>query len=279
MLKSKQLVLGAVAAAAIGLGVGSSASAALITQYTFDEASGSYANSGTATTVGTINGNGLHGADGSGVSGQPGDRAYNNIPSGSRVDFGNTPGATGGNTAMTITFWYKAADASAVITAGSRVLNSDGAIIYGGDTNTGGFRIQLNPTPPDTNVIYSSNAQTEGSGYLQDDTWVFAAIAWDGSTVNFYSGTDSSSLVSQGSVATFAGKTTNEFVNTSSIGNRGGAQFNRQLDVLFDDFRIYDEGLNAAQLEAVRLEAIPEPGSMALMGLGGLLVLARRRKA
>ena len=47
-----------------------------------------------------------------------------------------------------------------------------------------------------------------------------------------------------------------------------------RFDGLIDDVRLYDEALTQSQIEAL----IPEPASLALLGVGGLAILVRRKR-
>lgn len=57
------------------------------------------------------------------------------------------------------------------------------------------------------------------------------------------------------------------------IAGNGSGEFRGELD----DFRIYNEALDAAQVAAT-MNPVPEPSSSALLGLGGLALVLRRRK-
>jgi hypothetical protein len=60
----------------------------------------------------------------------------------------------------------------------------------------------------------------------------------------------------------------------------------RTPPVLIDDFRIYGTSMTQTEIDRVRLEglavtppvteAVPEPGTAALVGLGGVMLLLRR---
>jgi len=45
---------------------------------------------------------------------------------------------------------------------------------------------------------------------------------------------------------------------------------------LFDDLQVYDHALSNTEVQA--LAAVPEPSSAALLGLGGIALILRRRK-
>jgi hypothetical protein len=57
------------------------------------------------------------------------------------------------------------------------------------------------------------------------------------------------------------------------IGNTYSDKTHAQVGALFDDIRFYDQALSSDQILAI----IPEPSAIALVGLGGLMLLIRRR--
>ena len=59
------------------------------------------------------------------------------------------------------------------------------------------------------------------------------------------------------------------------MGTNGGSF---DFDGKLDDVRFYDEALSADDVNAI-IHPIPEPASLGLLGVGGLLMLRRRREA
>jgi len=106
--------------------------------------------------------------------------------------------------------------------------------------------------------------------------WNFVAATFDGSNLNLY--VQNSSHPTLANVATASGLsvtlptwTVAQFGATSSSGN-----------ALFDDFRISDTALTQADLAASMVSftpvTAPEPASLSLLGLGGMLLLKRRKR-
>ncbi|MEM9346887.1 MAG: LamG-like jellyroll fold domain-containing protein [Planctomycetota bacterium] len=64
-------------------------------------------------------------------------------------------------------------------------------------------------------------------------------------------------------------------VNTvfSSFGGWGGSNVLNNYDGVIDELYIYDEAISESAVQAL----VPEPGSLALIGFGGLFMLRRRR--
>jgi len=67
-----------------------------------------------------------------------------------------------------------------------------------------------------------------------------------------------------------------ETFNILQLGSRFGEGVRASPNASIDEVRIYDETLNATQVAG--LSTIPEPSSTALLGLGGLALILRRRK-
>lgn len=217
------------------------------------------------------------GADGSGVSGRPGDRAWDasaNTSQGNATPANNAALTTPAPnldlnqlTGFTIAFWFKT----------EQSLNGDSAtrLVYKANTSAGevaqGFtlrslsgRLELRiRAAGSANVsIISSLDFGSGSGYNKVNSWIFVAFTWDGSTIQYYCGGPDYSLVLAGS-GPFSGPIVNNIGNLV-IGNAGS--FNRGLDGWVDNFRFYDGALTKAELEALRLS---DAGASAERPVGG----------
>lgn len=71
------------------------------------------------------------------------------------------------------------------------------------------------------------------------------------------------------------------FSNTPSLAAFIGSQSNGAAEFfggLIDDARVYDEALDAATIQVIASQ-VPEPSALALVGIGGLAALRRRRRA
>lgn len=123
---------------------------------------------------------------------------------------------------------------------------------------------------------------TSGANMSADNQWTFVAVSYDGTqnanNVLFYNGTELDTVGQFGVAGTAAvgtlGANANEFRVGSSSAGAGGSP-----PMLMDDVRVYNGVLSLSQLDAVRLEAVPEPSTWALLGMGvfGLLQLRRRK--
>ena len=98
-------------------------------------------------------------------------------------------------------------------------------------------------------------------------------------TISFNSGTNLVTMetfldgVSTGTARTF---TDAGFGDVAiNLGRARNSASDRPFDGKFDDIKFYDEVLDAAGIQAA---SVPEPSSAALLGLGGLALILRRRK-
>ncbi len=199
---------------------------------------------------------------------------------GSSYITGGTVGKIGALSAFTITTWIKLSD----ITSGDRLFST-------WDSGGGGFldlRANSNSTAANLNLVLQfSNGESNGNGSasatvgIDATEWVFLALVYNGSTVRYYLGDASTSVATLGSIVTVGSITG---INSNSgelrIGSTAATVANRTPDGSFSDFRIYDESLSANDLNAIRMQAIPEPSALVSVSLfGGLLIgLHRLRK-
>jgi hypothetical protein len=192
-------------------------------------------------------------------------------------------------TAMTATAWVRAEDWSLLAgQSNARILELNSAASgFDGDkfyfalnaSTTAGNPLQVGINTPGTGTINNA-ALLPNSG----SSWVFVAMTWDsalasGSNVSTYIGSASGAATQSGTP--FGAYTTPiTGVTAVSIGNRNNGTPTRNFDGFMDDVRVYSGALSAAQIEGVRLSAVPEPTALSLLLLSavGSIGLRRRRQ-
>jgi hypothetical protein len=116
-------------------------------------------------------------------------------------------------------------------------------------------------------------AQVQSINPITPGQWYQAAAVNDGMNLSLYLNSgDGAGYVLQGSVPVTGG-----LYNNDATWTVGRGFFNNNItdwtDGLIDEVRISDVALSPSQF----LVAVPEPGALGLLGLGGLLALRRRR--
>ena len=276
-MKYKQLLSYAAMTAATTMT--SHGAASLIAHYTFDA----------DTTTATVGTNGTAGLSASHTS-TTGEWAVG----GGALSLDGTAGAAAGNAGVVggdsfawaddrrvIAFWMKgAAQSSAqpptMISLGSGAAN--------------GGRFDVNLTGGSDNLL---RAEVQGGGTsttvnLLTNTWLHVAIVVNTNGANLSNTTYFVHDQLGASVATANFTDTRALITGTGplrIGDsyQGGE---REFNGLIDDVRLYnDDGVGAftfgasdAQALALQFGTVPEPSSTALLGLGGLALILRRRK-
>lgn len=213
----------------------------------------------------------LYDADGSGVSGLPGDRAINVSAGLLQLAHSASSTALDGLTSFTLAGWYKT---NSGLAGGNRLFDytsgTNGIILFG-DGSTGAATSQLSLQVNGTNIAISDGSYTANNG-----EWVFFAVSVNltagNKTATFYQGTATSLATS----ITATINTTN-LNNTSSItapasaallniGNSGG--FNRAVNGSLDNMAVFQTALTEAEVRAFQIrgapQLVPEPATNAL---------------
>jgi hypothetical protein len=285
-MKFRPIILGVI----LSCGVASAQTPLL--QYTFDEA-----NSGSDPALDSGSGSAANGTFNGGAT------RTANTPGGfslGALDL-TTTGAgthlTGGDadkldglTSFTLTTWV---NLQAVPTGNLRLIAKQAATTFAGfnlniaDPATGtraannfGLRLFVGGT-----TAFAFDAANNGITIDADNKWAFVAVTYDGTStsgnVNYYSGTETGPVGFQVNTTVNAGPT----VASSAIFGVGYTDAAPGSDTsptgYLDDVRVYGSVLTPVQLEAIRLQAIPEPSACALLGSGvlGLLALRRMKKS
>lgn len=253
-------------------------------KYDFNEGAGtSAASSGTITDALTLRDVGgtpttaLWGASGSGPSGSGTDRALDLTSAG-----GMGSGFSGPNAFLaslspvsaldefTITGWFRPSTADLGRASLVSLQNGgDSLRIIGLSGGPTGARNRLRLTINDGDIFPEVDAVGDyESLWSTPDEWAFFAISYGGLKVAFYSGgIDTAVDLSSSSAAPsvrFPLEGASLWIGTTSSGTN-------PFQGYMDDIRFYDTALNSSQIEQVRLSAVPEPGSIALLVLGGLI--------
>ena len=274
-----------------------SSRAALLLSYAFNDTGTTTAATGTTSNAGSPNLSletgadavDLHGSDGSGVSGLPGDRALDLSSangmggaanfSGGRAMSATNVDAIGGLSQFTISGWFKTAAGQPIGNNATLVNNQsnvlDGFALYGDPNHPGALTLAFNDS-----TVTSTNA------FNLTQQWVNFAVTFDGSigqpgpNVFFYMGTQTSPLIAVGSgLITPPSGTTGSDNAPLSIGGIAFTPTGANIFPfagLLDDIRIYDSVVPLAVLDSQRMAdtvAVPEPSGL-LLGLFAVVFLA-----
>ncbi len=256
---------------AVCLFAAQSVSAALVFQMDFNDADGnqSLLDRGTTGVTGAFNGNATYSTTVAPVN----YGGYSGSFSGANVDnanFGDIA-ALDGLSAFTMTAWVNSGTANSGGPSGS-------ARIVSKRNGSTGFELYYHDTDNELEFV-ANGSVANGGGSFAGQQWTWIAVTYDGSTATFYNG-DGTTLSAGDSVAFAQGAiaaTTGELL----IGNYNTGT--RPYSGLIDNVRIYDSIESAASLESIMqfndASAVPEPSSTALLGLGGLALMLRRKRS
>ena len=246
----QKTILPAIAALAIA----STANAALVANYTFDDTLDLGANTGTVSTAW-------------------------NATTGATA----TTGKFGGGLAMeagTTEYWDNSFSTGADLSSFSVSMHVKGAGTNWGDylsIGVGNSTMFFEMTDGGNVAIWSDGdpggvtVSTVGSTVVNDGAWHQLGLVSNGTTIQLY--VDG---VAEGTPSAYTGSGA---INSLQLGKRFGGSHAISADI--DDVAIYDTALSANEMLSLSTNAavaVPEPSSTALLGLGGIALILRRRK-
>ncbi|MBX2851555.1 MAG: PEP-CTERM sorting domain-containing protein [Phycisphaeraceae bacterium] len=164
-----------------------------------------------------------------------------------------------------------------VTNGGSASVNVSGIDFELFTTNVNASRRRAGPNPLTRDFIFEEGGNNDavgiligGAGDLAAGTWQVEVWAWDADisaqldAMIIGSRKDNAETIH---TTAFAGSPTDPFTfNLVSDGTRA-----------YDVFVRENNDANKTRMNAIRLTLVPEPGSLALLGLGGLALIRRRR--
>jgi len=138
-----------------------------------------------------------------------------------------------------------------------------------------GFAVDLEGPGPTAGVpTGATNGGADGRPTLEEDRWYFAAGVYDGSAITLYVGTSELSPLVVTS-ENYSGNMVPSSLNLN-IGRDQCFPYSpeRFFNGPIDDVRIYNRGLTTD--EVIEVYQVPEPTTLLLFGLGGLMLRKHR---
>ena len=261
---------------------------ASLLSYSFDETGNSAVATGTAAsggdpTLNFLSNTGapadLHGGPGSGVSGDPSDRAFDNTASSGL--FNSSRGQNSADfdsidalESFTLSGWYMLPEGTA------RPIGNSDAIFENGSTrsgaNAGGYRLRAGSGNSASSLRLSVNGIDTRESlpvFTEIGQYVYFAVSYDSTAssdnVKFYKGTTAGSVQLVDSLTFNAGSVRQESIPLT-VGVTPGSLFTGQFNGLLDNLRIDGSVIPAATLESDRLFGLGAAApSIANPGNGG----------
>jgi hypothetical protein len=215
-----------------------------VLSFDFDSEAAEQRSTGTAAITGEVSGSAKIGGDGSGVSGKPGDRAYDNsVATGTASDgifkLDDAPGARGLGQ-MTVALWYRHKDGK-LPGEGARLADFGGNWLFFSDA----------PARLAARVPTSGPGQSAPNGSYPNEGWVFAAFSYDepSGTVRYFRGTPEEPVVEVVARESFTERMKS---NATPLHFGNNHDLNRAFAGWLDAIKVFDTALDAAQLEKIR---------------------------
>jgi hypothetical protein len=227
--------------------------AAEISHWTFDEGQGTQAADSVGNNDGTLHGNT------SWVAGKAGSGALNFDGSGDYVDAGNDSSLNLGTSNFTVAAWINIRNVPSglcpgIVSKWQDVDNRWYFHVFGPD------HIQFT-SKSNGNFVYVVNTDN----FLTMNQWYHVAFVADGSGKIYVNGQDRTNS------ASYSPTSLNNNA-TVKIGYNGYGLYPQYIDGMVDDVRIFNSALSQSEIQAL----IPEPATLLLLGLGGLLLKKKR---
>lgn len=248
-----------------------------------------------------------HTDDGLGMSGLAGDRALNLKDA---TQMGLAKGGNGGRArsagspplplttlaSFTVTMWFNNDNNGNTFEGGPTELGFDTRLLGLSGWNAGagepGFDIQVGGVGLGWVMLKSDGESVNAGnmGFNLANKWYFLAISYDGTkttdNVQFYKGSDTDAVTAVGGPKTLNKGVMNVGANALVLGNERD-HWAFAYDGYMDDVRIWGDAADSSgviglqDIQAVYAAdlantSVPEPATMLLLGLGGLLIRRKR---